>query len=196
MKRRNKPSGWGAILAVTVIVAALSEPGHCQSLKVALLLQQTPAQGGTIIPGPGVYQHELNAEVTLMAIPRPGYQFIQWLGDVTQPTAIRTIAYLDKPKIVIAVFDQIEYETPQLMDSAPWGGAHVSGGFASGGLTSRTADYSQPKQVSAGGSRADSSEYVTAEADDEPLEPPIPEPATGVLLLLGSLFVLVRGRGS
>ncbi len=172
--------GWqGAILAIAVIVAALLVPTHCQAQSTALLLQQTPILGGEISLGIGIHYFDLNAEVTLTAVPKPGYQFVYWLGDVSDSTANSTVTYLDAPKIIVAVFERAEYEflvgAESPLDCIPDGG----GFFAS------AVDYTRQGWTGGGGRK--------------PMGPPdppewIPEPATGVLLILGSLLTFTRRR--
>ena len=104
--------GWrGLISAIAIIVCWLFAPAYCQTPDVALLLQQTPSKGGAITPTAGVHHFELNSEITLTAAPKPGYQFLYWLGDVSDPAATKTVVYLDKPKIVIAIFGRTENGT-------------------------------------------------------------------------------------
>ncbi len=112
MKRNNSISiAWQlVVLALMVFLCGFLEPAYCQTNGTVLLLQQTSAESSMITPGPGVHHFESGTEVTLTAIPRPGYQFIYWLGDVSDSTANSTIVYLDAPKIVLAVFEQSEYE--------------------------------------------------------------------------------------
>jgi len=152
-----------------IILGVLFAPVYCQASGVTLLIEQSPPQGGVIIPGAGVHNFEINAEITLTAIPKLGYQFIHWLGDVVDPTASTTVVYLNKPKIIIAVFEQTEY-------GFLVGGATVSAGrhIVGGG------GYFPP---SGGG-------YIPP---PPPPPPPIPEPATGLLLALGGL-ALFRKR--
>ena len=156
-----------------IILGVLFTPVYCQTSGIALLIQQSPPQGGVIIPSAGVYEFEINAKVTLTATPKPGYQFVYWLGDVVDPTASTTVAYLNKPKIIVAVFEQSEY-------GFLVGGATVSAGspssFVGGG------GYS-PSSGGGGG-------YIPPRPPPQPPEPPIPEPATGLLLALGSLALL------
>jgi len=139
----------------------------------------------------------LNTEVTLTAIPRPAFQFIHWLGDVAEPTRTRTTAYLDRPKIIIAVFDVIEVDTPHTRESG------FAGGSGGGGLVTAPRDYGSSISSRAGGgtSRGSNSTSGTpAHSNGQsqepepptPPEPPIPEPATGALLLLGTLMALAR----
>ena len=160
--------GWrGLISAIAIIVGWLFAPAYCQTPDVALLLQQTPAKGGVMTPIAGVYHFELNSEVTLTAVPKPGYQFVYWLGDVSDPAATNTIVYLDKTKIIIAVFEQSEYGVLAGEEGMPGGGG--GGGGGAGGVKPKLRKPVYPK----------SSEVI-------------PEPATGVLLVLGSLFAFAR----
>ena len=178
--------GWrGLISAIAIIVGWLFAPAYCQTPDVALLLQQSPAKGGVITPIAGVYHFELNSEVTLTAVPEPGYQFVYWLGDVSDPAATNTIVYLDKPKIIIAVFEQSEYGVLAAEEGMPGGG-----GGGGGGLVTTVANYGQTGGISGGGGGGGSpkiSKSVSSKGTEV-----IPEPATGVLLVLGSLFAFIR----
>jgi len=176
--------GWrGLISAIAIIVCWLFAPAYCQTPDVALLLQQTPSKGGVITPIAGVHHFKLNSEITLTAVPKPGYQFIYWLGDVSDPAATSTVVYLDKPKIIIAVFGQTENDTSVAEEGISFGG-----GGGAGGLVSTIADYGQMGGMSSGtGGRAKSPKVVYVKSIEV-----IPEPATGVLLLLGSLFAFLR----
>lgn len=194
MKGNSSTSiGWqGVILAIVVIAAGLPEPAYCATDDPVLLLQQSPAEGGTVTPQAGVHHFDLNTDVTLTAVPKPGYQFVYWLGDVSDPTANRTVVYLDAPKIVIAVFDRVEYEflaMDERAQSAPIGG-----------LLAHAGDYG--RQGYTGGGRKRPSKFrwpgpseppPPDEANDFPV--PAPEPATAVLLILGSLFALTGRKG-
>jgi hypothetical protein len=202
--------GWEArIVTIAVIAAGLFMPAQSRGRDVALLLQQTPLDGGIVTPSPGVHFFAPNSEIVLTAIPNPGYKFIYWLGDVGDPTANRTITYLNKPKVIIAIFEPIEDSTSFI------GRGSVGGGrVTSGGLIAAAADYGGWGQTSlaSSGSRPSESqapnlyqqvveplppgppEYPIWPEPVTPSQPPIPEPATGVLLLLGSLFVIARKR--
>jgi hypothetical protein len=180
--------GWkGLISAIAIIVCWLFAPAYCQTPDVALLLQQSPSKGGAITPTAGVHHFELNSEITLTAEPKPGYQFLYWLGDVSDPAATKTVVYLDKPKIVIAIFEQTENGT--LVEEV---GLSLGGGGAGGsGLVNTVANFGYTGGMSSGaGGRAKSPKVVYVKNIEA-----IPEPATGVLLLLGSLFAFAR-RGA
>jgi len=189
----------GAGLAIVVIVAGLAGPAYCQTNSTALLLQQTPAQGGEISLGVGVHHFALNTEVTLTAVPKHGYQFAYWLGDVSDPTARTTIVYLDAPKIIIAIFERLEFELEFLAveeraQSRPGGGLrrsaadYVRRGFSGGGGGRRPpTEWEWPER--------EKSDYfpVPGDANDFPV-PSSPEPTTALLLALGSLFTFTRRR--
>jgi hypothetical protein len=179
---------WVIVLVVALILAGLLEPAHAQTGRITLLLDQTPSHGGTITPGPGVHYFSPNTEVTLTAVPRPGYQFICWLGDVSDPTAEHTVTYLDTPKIIVAVFEQTEYDI-----------LLTKGGMAGDGLISRAADFGWPGYSGTVGGTPEVTIHKQAKADDvvpEPESPassaPVPEPATAILLALGGLSALAR----
>ena len=130
---------------------------------------------------------ELNSEITLTAAPKPGYQFLYWLGDVSDPGAIKTVVYLDKPKIVIAIFEQTENGTLVEEEGLSFGG----GGAGGSGLVNTVANFGYTGGMSNGaGGRAKSPKVVYVKNIEA-----IPEPATCVLLVLGSLFAFAR-RGA
>jgi len=202
----------GAGLAVVVIAAGLCVPAYCQTADTALLLQRTPAWGGEISLGAGIHHFARNTKVTLTAIPEPGYQFVYWLGDVSDPRAMSTIVYLDAPKIVIAIFERIGYEDERELLIVNGGVASGSSGAGGGGRLRRSAaDYS--RQGYGGSGRRwpprqrwpelpEPPEPPEEEQEDFPVPedgndfpvPSSPEPATGILLALGSLFTLTRRR--
>jgi len=202
--------GWEATrVAFAVIAAGFFAPAQSQGVDIALLVQQTPPSGGVTTPSPGVHFFAPNSEIVLTAIPNPGYKFIYWLGDVGDPTAGRTITYLNKPKIIIAIFEPIEYGTSFMGRGSAGGGRATSGGLVAAaidyggwGQASVASSGSRPSESQASNLYQQIVEPLPAETPEYPIwpepgtpsEPPIPEPATGILLLLGSLFVIARKR--
>jgi hypothetical protein len=204
------------ILALAVVLCGLLEPAYCQQRftkwepqdGAMLLLQQTPPQAGMITPAVGVHNFGLNTDVTLTAIPKPGYQFVYWMGDVSDPTANRTIVYLDTPKIVIAVFERSEYEFLAVQERAQSAPGRTA-------LRASAADYArqgggQGGNGGGGGRRPGPLEPpeppedfpVPREGEDFPVPEegedfpaPIPEPATLSFLALGSLALLRKRKG-
>ena len=87
--------------------------------------------------------------IRLTAVPRPGYHFLYWLGDVIDPHSISTAAYLDGPKIIVAVYARISedeifelgdaeeeiFEFEEMSPSA--GGAPRSMGGGGGGVRAK-----------------------------------------------------------
>lgn len=202
MKYRNLiPIGrQSLVLAFVVICVCALEPAYCQEGDIALLLQKTPAGAGVVNIGTGIHHFNVDTEVTLKATPKSGYQFAYWLGDVSDPTANNTMVYMDAPKIIIAVFERVKYDFPvfeePMPDNAPWGG-----------LMGHAADYGKSGGSGGGGKRPrkwppwppweppepPSDDFpVPNDINDFPV--PIPEPATGMLLAVGSLAILSRRR--
>ena len=198
------------VSAVVVIAAGLAGPAYCQMDGTVLLLQQTPPQGGTITPDAGVHRFELDKEVTLTAVPNPGYQFVYWLGDVSDSMANTTIAYLDAPKIIIAVFERSEYEllpVEEMSNSSTSGGglrrsitdyAGRGGGIgaAAGGRSPLEPIWPEEEEEENFPAPEEGNDFPASPQDqDNDFPVPIPEPATGILLVLGGLAVL-RKQGA
>ena len=188
------------ILAVAVFCCGLLEPAYCETDRPVLLLQQTPANGGTITPGEGVHHFEPNTSIILMAVPQPGYQFVFWLGDVSDTTSNRTTVYLDAPKIVVAVFERTGYAlegTGYALEEVVEMTQSIPGGLRGGRLMVGAADYARQGAVSAAGGRRPSVRRVVKPTKPESsleIPVPIPEPATVVLLAVGSFLAFARRR--
>jgi hypothetical protein len=174
------------ILAVVIMAFGLIVPVYSQTQDIVLLLEQSPVKGGDITPAAGVHHFKPGSEVFLKAVPKPGYKFVHWLGEVSDPTATSTVAYLNKPKVIIAVFEQTE-------NDASANGGLSGGGGSAGGLFPTALDLSSPGGFSGGGGGNGSKpqEIVYYVKDKKPT-PEVPEPATGVLLMLGSLLAFKR----
>jgi len=141
----------------------------------AVLMQESPAGAGEIQPGIGVHTFGVNEKVTLNTVPKKGYKFVYWLGDVSDPTANRTTMSVDGPKIVIAVFERDAYNLPSAS-------AAISQGPE--GLT--------PRNDSIGGSFPSIPPDPPDEPDDPDDPPPVPEPGTMILLTSGAFILRKR----
>jgi hypothetical protein len=202
--------GWqGVILALMVILYGLLEPAYCQDIAsqpsaewqprtdaTVLLMQQPNSHAGAVTPDVGVHHFDLDAEVLLTAVPKPGYYFVYWIGDVSDPTAISTIIYMDAPKIVVAVFARSEFAF--LLDETM-----MLGGGGGGGLRRSAADYSNQGYTGGGSKRPQkqtpppsspppSEEFPVPPPPSDEFPVPVPEPATVLLLGLGSLLFVRR----
>lgn len=172
----------GIILAAAIIVCGLFAPAYGRAGDVMLLLEQSPVKGGEITPVAGMYHLEPGSQVSLTAVPKPGYQFLHWLGDVSDPTATSTVVHLNKPKIIVAVFEPTERILGKQVPA---------GGGGGGGLFPTSVNLSWPGGLSAGGAGSQTRPYAYYAVEGNE---PVPEPATGVLLLMGGLLAFRRRR--
>ncbi len=205
MKKHKKltPFATRLLLALAVVILGITATANCQVVQTSLLLQKTPPQGGMVTPNVGVHGFEQSSEVVLTATPKPGYHFVYWMGDVADPTANTTTAYLDGPKIIIAVFERSEFEfefpTIEASQSTPVGGMRAS-----------AADYARTGGGGGGGKRPNKPNWPHYEPEEpEPDVLPVPnsddlnkpfpipasnpEPATG-LLFVTATFLAARFR--
>jgi hypothetical protein len=178
------------LLAFAIVAFGLIVPAYCQTQDIVLLIEQTPVKGGEITPAAGVHHFKSGTEVLLKAVPKPGYKFVHWLGEVSDATASNTVVYLNKPKVIVAVFEQAEHGV-----SAEEEGLIAGGGGGASGLFPTALDFSRPGGFSGGGGggNAKPQQLVYYVKDNKP-SPEVPEPATGLLLVVGSLLAL-RRRG-
>jgi hypothetical protein len=186
------------VLILLIIQSTLTS--ECDAGDYALLLQQSPVEGGSVEPGTGIHRIGSDSQITLRAVPQPGYQFVTWLGDVDEANVPVTTTYMDSPKIIIAVFERIQYDSiasADLLFSSPGGS----------GLRRSAADISSS---SGGGAVLPSrrrSPRITQqinEPDDDELTGPgdplmgpgeVPEPATLLLLTTAASFArFIRRR--
>ncbi|HEX41718.1 MAG TPA: PEP-CTERM sorting domain-containing protein [Phycisphaerales bacterium] len=167
-------------LGFTALVLILS-PVVCRAFEVAVLVQHTPERGGATTPDAGVHRFQGDSDVVLTAIPNPGFEFQYWLGDVDDPAAMTTRLFVNKPKIVIAVF------APTHLDeevSLSGGGIGEVQWLGSGGPVASPGE-SFDSGFSSGGFRK----------RDNGDEGEIPEPATMVLVAAGMLAMTRRRSG-
>lgn len=197
--KNNLVLAMGALIALAVICGSAKA-----DVDYVLMLQNTPADGGTVSPEPGVHSIKANGDVTLIARPRPGYEFVTWLGDVADASSNSTKVSVNAPKIVVAVFQRSEYELPFAQPAAP---DSIGGG--GGGLVAHREYTGGTFGISPAGGRGDynySPNYIYNPPPEKPTDnsgdPPAvpggdgtqaPEPATMLLIGLGSILV-VRGR--
>jgi hypothetical protein len=200
------------VLAIVLIFGGSITVAYSQPDGISLVIKQYPAQGGTVAPDLGIHHFSPNEEVALSAMPKPGYKFVCWLGDVSNSQASSTVTQVSGPKVVIAVFESSEHEGLFPRTSAPGGGgkAGPSAGSMAGignnvSLMSGGGGKVVPKVVSPDPLYPSWTEdtdipVIIAPVPEFPVvivpvsDPVVPEPATGTLLILGSLLVLFKRR--
>ncbi len=160
----------------------------------AVLVQESPVGAGEIQPGIGIHTFYADEIVTLTTIARPGWKFVYWLGEVSDPTANRTMIAVDGPKIIIAVFQRDEIELPGGDMPVGDGPATMtsrydgfsSGGFSGGGGGDDPPPYYPP----------DPPPYYPPEPppDNPPPVPGVPEPATVLLFGIGTWLLAINRK--
>ena len=79
--------------------------------------------GGTITPTVGTEAHDEDQVVNVTATVNPGYEFVEWTGEVDDPDAEETFVTMDKDQTVTAVFVKVYDLT---MAVSPTGGGIVT----------------------------------------------------------------------
>jgi hypothetical protein len=190
--------GWSVMIGVILLGsgplwAADAGDGY------ALLIQQSPPDAGVVTPGDGVHKTPIGETVTLSAVPKPGYRFMYWLGDVSNSSANDTTISIDSPKMVVAVFSRENHDDdlPGLgitdgMSSSGGGGRYAGSPVQSGGSVSPTGGVAEyPDTIY---------NFPPIDDDDNDTDVPVPdgegnevpEPTTVLLLGIGSILALKR----
>ena len=171
------------------VTAAASDEGY------ALLIQTSPPDAGTVAPGIGVHEVTVGQTIALAAMPKQGYQFLYWLGDVSSNSGPDTTVSVDSPKLVIAVFTKMGFDEDL-------SGAGISDGQYSPGGRGFYSPIQSPASVSPGiffdgsppGSPISDIPVPNDEIDNDDIPVPgdneVPEPATILLLGIGSCLLL------
>jgi hypothetical protein len=177
-----KTDVWMAALLVPAILGVY--PAVAQSDGVELVLDRSPAEGGMVTPGMGVHRFALHTEVTITAVPQPGYRFAYWLGDVSDPTSSTTCIHMGISKAVVAVFepDQAEALTQPEQDMMV---ESAGGGGGGGGLMGTARDLWMGGSISAGGGGRAGGQTIIWEFPP----PSVPEPATLALMGMGATIL-------
>ena len=197
-------------LLALIMVLSVSMTAAASAGGYSLLIQSSPPDAGVVEPGMGIHKIQMGQTVALSATPKPGYRFLYWLGDVSSTSGADTTISIDSPKLVVAVFTREGFE-----DELPGPGI-LNGEYSGGG-----GGYQNPIQSSGSGGSFVSGNFengsgfrspvipnepddaiddipVPGDKDDDDIPVPgdneIPEPATIVLLGLGSGFLLKQRK--
>jgi hypothetical protein len=181
-KGNSKALGCAVFICCVALLFCFSAQASGQEDGTSLMLDVTPPQGGSLNIVPGVHSYDRFAAVTLVATPKPGYQFVYWMGNVSDATTGTTMVFLDSPKMVIAVFERNKFETIG-QDSEMIGGVESGGGLTrSGGLSDTSLEQAVSGRRQSGNN---------SPPDDVPV--PVPEPVSAALFFAGALM-LARSR--
>ncbi|MEN6308054.1 MAG: PEP-CTERM sorting domain-containing protein [Anaerohalosphaeraceae bacterium] len=166
------------LVSLVMPVMAAEDAGY------SLLLQPSPVDGGSIAPGNGVHKVQIGDQIKVVAVPRTGYRFLYWIGDVGEVGTAQTTVQMNSPKLVVAVFEREQFE--DLPDVIMGGGSSVGGLHASSGSSNSGSGF-YSSSAAPDYYYGDSS---TTEDDDGGTE--TPEPTTLLLLGLGTLATRIR----
>ncbi|MGA2323704.1 MAG: hypothetical protein ABSG22_07650 [Sedimentisphaerales bacterium] len=187
MKKGNSKSlGCAVFICCATLLFCFSAQALGQEDGTSLMLEVTPAEGGSLNIVPGVHSYDRFAEVTLIATPKPGYQFVYWMGNVTDATTGTTTVFLNSPKMVIAIFERSQFETVEPE------GDYMVGGEGSGGLVQSVGASDTSLEEAGGGQRTPKYHPQTTPESDVPV--PVPEPVTVTLFFAGFLMLAKSRR--
>lgn len=167
------------LLVVSLAFAASVSAIAADDAGYALLIQSSPVDGGNVTPGNGVHNVQIGDKMQLAAVPRAGFRFLYWVGDVSQIDTTETTVEMSSPKLVVAVFvrEQFEDMLPAgVISGSATGGTYASSGPSSGGRGYGTANFIPD---------FDGFSTPTPPEDDNSVY--VPEPATMLLLAAGAI---------
>ena len=168
------------ILFTAIIMLAFGSTAFARQAEegYVLIVQQSPADAGLVTPSVGIHRPQLNETVSIQAIPKLGYSFVYWMGDVQNPTANRTTVSLDSPKLIIAVFEREDFEllTPSDSSTKKSGGGAINNSGIPGQGSGGDVPYEWPQRPPFERPERPDSPYVPVPGGGEPTDTEIPVP--------------------
>lgn len=178
------------ILIAGVIFACGFTAFGADDAGYALLLQSSPVEGGSIMPGQGVHKVQIGNKIQLTAVPQPGFRFLYWVGDVGQIGSSETSIQMDSPKLVVAVFSRESFDDLKTVG--------IIGGPANGGTYASAPSYGASRGYGTAIGYPDYPVIPQTPPDDNgtlvPDDPKVPEPATLLLFASGAIVLARRQR--
>lgn len=172
---------------IICLLSAICTASFAKS-SYAVIVEESPVGAGEIMPGTGVHTFGINQTINLTTVPKAGYHFVYWIGDVGDPTANNTTMAVDGPKIIIAVFARNEYEFELPDSDMPIGS----------GPEKLTRRFNETSNGGSGGiippNNPDFPHFPDNPPDDPPPVPEVPEPATMLLFGIGASLLVINRK--
>ncbi|MBN2413905.1 T9SS type A sorting domain-containing protein [candidate division KSB1 bacterium] len=92
-----------------------------EKIQVTLGLAVSPAGSGTTLPAAGLYSVDMDSVVTIQAVAGPGYQFVNWTGEVADPNNPVTTVTMTGNKAVTAKFEKLKVTLTLSVLPEGWG---------------------------------------------------------------------------
>lgn len=138
----------------------------------SLIIKASPATAGRTVPTVGIHSIDPNQPMRVQAIPKQGFTFSHWLGNVEDTTSKSTTVIGDGSQVIVAVFNRKEY-------------SFSGGGAASIQFMNIHKDYSDNDFWGYRYHRHWSNHKT-------PRYCPVPEPATMIILGFGGLMIISK----
>jgi hypothetical protein len=90
-----------------------------EQIHYTLKVNAEPDSGGKIEPEIGEHLYKAGEIVEIAAIANPGFKFVHWKGDVTDPDSAITTICIDSSKAVMAYFRGVDDVPPQMYNCFP-----------------------------------------------------------------------------
>ena len=85
------------------IISGGLEGGEGESFE-DLTIQVSSAAAGTTTPAPATWGEQIDTVTVVTATANPGYTFVNWTGNVADPTSATTAVIMDQPQTITANF--------------------------------------------------------------------------------------------
>lgn len=179
--KRCPQTSLGKIFSLIIIMAVVAGSAYSAEPEgYSLLVQRSPANGGTVTPGVGAHKAGVNETMFLTAVPKSGYRFLYWLGDVSEVETSTTTVVVDSPKIIVAMFERIGFEFEAESEDPI---------IAGRGATSLRPNRSYSGSRRPSGSSSPAPRRSSSPSPYSQPQTPVPEPMTVLLLGTGALFL-------
>ncbi len=98
-----------SFLTLATLLICMSILGTAVNAQITYTLTMAVTGNGNTTPAVGVYYYDDGYVVNIAATPDNGWQFVNWTGDVADPSSANTSVTMNGNKTVTANFSQITY---------------------------------------------------------------------------------------